>query len=95
MKVDIYTKIILTVIAVCLTVIVLRDINIVSEAHAQAQAQARARELASGEDVINVQLVGIKKTHRAPWDNLPVEVKNRNALDVKVKNLMSIPVTIR
>ncbi len=89
MKVDIYTKIILTVIAVCLTVIVLRDINIVLE------AQAQPRELASGEDVINVQLVGIKKTHRAPWDNLPVEVKNRNALDVKVKNLMSIPVTIR
>ncbi len=91
MKVDIYTKIILTVIAMCLTVIVLRDIDIVSE----AQAQARARELASGEDVINVQLVGIKKTHRAPWDKLPVEIKNADALDVKVKNLMSIPVTVR
>ncbi len=91
MKVDIYTKIILTVIAMCLTVIVLRDINIVSE----AQAQAQARELASGEDVINVQLVGIKKTHRAPWDKLPVEVKNADALDVKVKNLTSIPVTVR
>ena len=95
MKVDIYTKIILTVIAMCLTAIVLRDIDIVSEAQAQAQAQAQPRESAFREDVIKVQIVGIKKTHQAPWDKLPVEVKNANALDVKVKNLMSIPVTVR
>ncbi len=93
MKVDIYTKIILTVIAVCLAVIVLRDINIVSEA--QAQAQAQPRESAFREDVIKVQIVGIKKTHQAPWDKLPVEVKNADALDVKAKNLTSIPVTVR
>ena len=35
MKIDIYTKIILTVIAVCLTVIVARDMQIAPDAHAQ------------------------------------------------------------
>ncbi|MDH7445232.1 hypothetical protein [Aquimarina sp. 2201CG14-23] len=35
MKTDTYTKTILTIIAVCLSVIVLKDINIIPKAHAE------------------------------------------------------------
>lgn len=37
MKIDLYTKAVLTVIAVCLVAIVARDLPLVGEAHAQMQ----------------------------------------------------------
>ncbi len=85
MKVDIYTKIILTVIAVCLAVIVLRDINIVSEAQAQAPS-----ELSSGR-VVSVKIVGIEKSRRSAWKAIPVEVK----LPVEIKSDFTSPVSVR
>ena len=78
MKVDIYTKAILTVIAVCLATIVLRDINIVPEAQAQAPS-----ELSSGR-VVSVKIVGIEKSRRSSWKAIPVEVKNIKAIPVSV-----------
>ena len=47
MKVDLYTKLILTVIALCLTVIVFRDTTIIPEARA------------ASDDVKKVQIVGV------------------------------------
>ena len=44
MKVDLYTRIVLTIIAVSLSVIVLRDIPIIPEASADTMAQRRAAE---------------------------------------------------
>lgn len=38
MKVDLYTKLVLTVIAVCLVAIALRDVPLVGEAKAQMRA---------------------------------------------------------
>jgi hypothetical protein len=49
MKTDTYTKIVLTIIAICLVVIVVEDIPIVEEANAQS----------AGGGVVSVDLVSI------------------------------------
>ncbi|MFZ2639788.1 MAG: hypothetical protein WA117_02285 [Verrucomicrobiia bacterium] len=64
MKVDLYTKVILTVIAACLTVIVIRDIEIIPEARAQSGTR---------DEVLRVQLVGIRESGSHGWERLPVK----------------------
>jgi hypothetical protein len=53
MNTETYTKIILTVIALCLSVIVLRETSIVPEANAQAQIH---------EQVVKVQIVNSEES---------------------------------
>ena len=45
MKIDLYTKAVLTVIAACLLVICIRDVGLVGEAHAQMKASRRRDEI--------------------------------------------------
>lgn len=67
MRVDLYTKSILTVIAVCLTAIVVRDVPTLPEAHAVSVSDR-------GKDVVRVQIVSIDESPPLRWDALPVEV---------------------
>lgn len=64
MKVDLYTKVILTVIALCLIVIVIRDIEFIPEARAQSSSR---------DEVVRVQLVGIRESGMHGWEKVPVK----------------------
>tara|TARA_Y100001978_G_C23569073_1_gene373180 strand:- start:394 stop:624 length:231 start_codon:yes stop_codon:yes gene_type:complete len=61
MKVDLYTKCVLTVIAVCLSLIVLRDVPMLE--------QAEADEMKS--NVQDVRIVGIHRHPQQRWDAMP------------------------
>ncbi len=65
--VDAYTKILLTVIAACLTIIVARDIPVVSEAMAQSGWYRG--------DTIPVTIRGIDECSSCRWEALPVEIQ--------------------
>jgi len=62
MKIDLYTKIVLSVIAVCLGWIVVRDISVVD----------RAEAFEKREQVQDVRLVGIKRHEGSTWDPVPM-----------------------
>ena len=66
MKIDLYTKIILTTIALSLVSIVFRDVPIISS----AQAAPADR----GDQVVKVQIVSIDESPNLLWEALPVEV---------------------
>ena len=61
MKIDLYTKCVLTVIAVCLSLIVLRDVQMLE--------QAEASETKS--NVQDVRIVGIHRHPQQRWDAMP------------------------
>ena len=61
MKIDLYTKCVLTVIAVCLSLIVLRDVPMLE--------QAEANETNS--NVQDVRIVGIHRHPQQRWDAMP------------------------
>lgn len=66
--VDAYTKTILTIISVLLTVIVVRDIPFVSEALAQSGWYRG--------DTVPVTIRGIDECPSCRWESLPVVVKD-------------------
>lgn len=77
MKADLYTKVVLTVIAACLMAIALRGSNIVPPAHAAGDViDVRVVNTAPGEYSIPlpVKIVGIDDTHsvRYRWDAIKV-----------------------
>ncbi|MDG2207441.1 MAG: hypothetical protein P8K78_06010 [Pirellulales bacterium] len=61
MKIDLYTKCILTVIAVCLGLIVLRDVPILERAEANENRG----------NVQDVRIVGIHRHPQQQWDAMP------------------------
>ena len=61
MKIGLYTKTVLTVIAVCLIALLLREANIVPFVYAS--------------DVVDVRIVGIDESGSLRWEAIPVEVK--------------------
>lgn len=64
MKTDLYTKIVLTVIAVCLVIIVFRGTNLVSVANAGTG------------DPVPVVIRGIDEASYLRWEAINVEVTN-------------------
>lgn len=70
MKTDSYTKIILTIIAVCLTVNVLKDLEIIPSAHAKNN-EVNVPALQSG-STIDVRIVGWTGLK---YDPIPVIIK--------------------
>ena len=90
-KIDAYTKSILTVIAICLVWICLRDINLFPKAYA-----------ADNIDIVDVRIRAVEKTQGQRWDslvlevsdNVPVEVKNDAAIPVDIKNDL-LPVDVK
>jgi hypothetical protein len=65
---DKYTKFILTVIAICLTVIVVRDIDIIPVAN--------AAPVDRGDNVLKVQIVSIDESPNLRWEAIPVKVQD-------------------
>ncbi len=63
MKVDMYTKAMLTVIACCLLYFVARDLSVVQDAHAQSRG------------VVEVNIVQVAGVRIASYDALPVKIK--------------------
>ena len=61
MKIDLYTKCILTVIAVCLSLIVLRDVPVLERAEANENRG----------NVQDVRIVGIHRHPHQQWDAMP------------------------
>lgn len=77
MKIDLYTKVVLTVIAACLVVIAVRGSNIVPPAHAAGEAvDVRIVNTAPGQYSIPlpVKIVGVDDSHAAQyrWDAIKV-----------------------
>ncbi len=66
MKVDLYTKIVLSITAVCLLIIVAKDISFISEVYAKTDR---------GENVIKVQIVSIDESPSLRWEAIPVIIE--------------------
>ena len=60
MKIDLYTKIVLTIIALCLVVMVIKDVPFV--------------QTATAEDIVSVQIRGINEAPYCQWEPLPVKI---------------------
>jgi len=67
MNVDWYTKLVLTVISVCLVILVLRNVPVIPEAHAVSVKD-------SEENVTKVEIVGISHSLYRCWEPLPVKI---------------------
>lgn len=88
--VDVYTKFILTIIALCLVWICIREVRIFPMLYAE------------NADVVDVRIRAIEREPGLDWDplvieivdNLPVEVKNLTAIPVEVKNEL-LPVDVK
>lgn len=74
MKIDLYTKIVLTVIAVCLIALVVRGGNFIGTANAR--------------DTVDVRIVGIDE-REIGYGVLPVKVKSGDRVDVNIANMSS------
>jgi len=91
MKIDAYTKFVLTVVAVCLVWICLKDIALFPALYA-----------AEEKDVVDVRIVGFQRTSWDSWDpvlldisdNLPVDVKGSVVIPVKIENEI-LPVDVK
>jgi hypothetical protein len=67
MKVDLYTKIILTTIALSLVSIVLRDVPLIES--------AQAAQVDRGDQVVKVQIVSIDESPHLRWEAIPVKAE--------------------
>ena len=96
MKPDLYTKIVLTVIALCHVVLTVNQVNPVPEAKAEpvtAFSGLGDQIKANYDGSINVRVVEFKTPYdclpveikKLPYGSLPVAIKNRQ-MDVNVKN---------
>ena len=89
-QIDRYTKFILTIIAICLVWICLREVKIFPVLYA------------ADTDIVDVRVKAIERGPGQIWDsvaidvfdNLPVEVKNVIAVPVEVKNAL-LPVDVK
>jgi len=89
-EIDGYTKFILTVIALCLVWICLREVKIITSLYGASS------------DIVDVRIKAIERVPDQNWDplaieifdNLPVEVKNVIAIPVEVKNNL-LPVDVK
>lgn len=88
MKTDTYTKTILTIIAICLTFNVLKDIDLIATAQATDFSKSKALELAPVSETIDVRIVDINT-----YDELNVNLKSVDTYDEVKVNLKSIDTT--
>ena len=88
MKTDRYTKIILTVIAICLTINVVKDLEIVPKAYANETYSSDTEYRlvpVSDMETLDVRIVDINT-----WDELNVNVKNIDTYDEMRVNIRNI-----
>jgi len=82
-KTEVYTKFILTVIAICLVWICVRDIHVIPKAYA-----------APADNLVDVRIRAIERIPGEDWDSflvdfdeeIPVKVNNTSAIPVDIKN---------
>jgi len=90
-KVDVYTKFILTVIAICLVWICIRDMDMIPKGYA-----------ADADDIVDVRIRAIERSSWEEWDslriecleNMPVEIKETITVPVEIKNEL-LPVDVK
>lgn len=80
MKTDVYTKIVLTVIAVCLVVIVFKNIDIVPSARAVPAAPAVPQQ----KEVLDVRIVGVGYNVELP---VKLQSMSNRSLPVKIEDV--------
>lgn len=91
MRSDFYTKFVLTIIAICLTIIVIKDVEFIPKLHAEPQpvkalngnyglvpinADGSINVKLVNEEVIDVQIRGIDESPYLRWEAIKVEVDN-------------------
>ena len=90
-RIDLYTKVVLTVIAVCLVWICLGGV-----------LRTAPPLQAAGQGLVDVRIRGIQRDASEAWDpvditagdTLPVEVQNQNAVPVEILNEL-VPVDVK
>lgn len=80
MKTDVYTKIVLTVIAVCLVVIVFKNIDLVPAARAIPAAPA----VPQSKEVVDVRIVGVGYNVELP---VKLQSMSNRSLPVKIEDV--------
>lgn len=81
MIIDSYTKFILTIIALCLVWICLKEVKLFPLLHA------------ANPDIIDVRIKAIERAPGISWD--PVAVEAYGSLPTEVKNIVAIPVEVK
>lgn len=95
MKIDLYTKTVLTVIALALSIIALKNIEIIPTANAAKETSGTAFKNNMFQSTMDVRVVGwstydevkTKITDWATYDEIPVQIKNTNSLPVNLKEV--------
>ncbi|MBK7095062.1 MAG: hypothetical protein IPH57_08455 [Saprospiraceae bacterium] len=77
MKTDFYTKVVLTIIAICLTIIVLKQVDIIPNAYATGQTSDLKKNL-------NYGLVPLNDD-----GSIDVNIKSSSELDVNIESCSS------
>jgi len=88
MKTDLYTKTILTVIAICLTLNVVKDFDIIPAAYAASDSPNSSPSLFPITETIDVRIVDI-----STYDELNVNLKSVDTYDELKVNINSIDTT--
>jgi hypothetical protein len=81
MQVDNYTKFILTVIALCLVLICLKEVSLLPMLYG------------STPDIIDVRIKEIERVSGQNWDPVMIDISNK--LPVEVVNIAAIPVEVK
>lgn len=81
-KIDAYTKFILTVIAVCLIWICVRDIHLIPKAYA-----------APAQDIMDVRIRAIERLPGKGWESFFVDFKEE--IPIKINDSKAIPVEVK
>ncbi len=96
MKTDMYTKFIFTLIAICLVIIVVRDLEIIPKAHANSSTGTTYGSIPINSDgSINVRLsntdeIDVNIKNIATYDKLKVDlnaISTRDELDVNIDEI--------
>ncbi|MBL4662188.1 MAG: hypothetical protein JKY22_01170 [Flavobacteriaceae bacterium] len=85
MKTDLYTKTILTIIAVCLSISLVQQLEIIPTAYAADKVEALRLDLPTMSETIDVRIVDI-----STYDELNVNIKSIDTYDEIKVNIKSI-----
>jgi len=85
MKTDLYTKTVLTIIAICLTINVVQQLDIIPSVYATEENNHATLDLAPFTETIDVRIVDINT-----YDELNVNIKSVDTYDELKVNIKSI-----
>ena len=85
MKTDFYTKTLLTIIAICLSINVVQQLDIIPSAHASDKTNAAGLDVSALTETIDVRIVDINT-----YDELNVNLKSVDTYDEVKVNIKSI-----